>query len=110
MRIVRRDSAWRVPKTPRHSEVNQQSPTGLKPHNQILAAPLDRFHALALQFHRDGLRIERTHESCVENLDALEPPTREHGRETLSYRLDFRQLGHTSSVAAPSLPTRRALS
>ena len=42
MWIVGQLSLRRVPQTPSHSEVNQQSPPGLEPDNQILAAAVER--------------------------------------------------------------------
>jgi len=81
----------------RHPEVNQQSPPRLEPNNQILATTIDRRHLLALEFPCDLERVEGTGQSRIRDLDALEPPPLEDGRDTGSDGLDLGQLRHPAA-------------
>ena len=89
MGIVGQRPSGRVTKAPRHSEVNQESSTGLEPKNQILAPSLERLHPLALELGADGDRLERAHETGVVDLDALEPPTDDVRLERATDRFHF---------------------
>ena len=79
---------------PRHPEVNQEIPTALEPDNQILAATLQGRDALALELGGDRVGLEGPHEPRVADLDPLEQPPFERGREPAAHRLDLGQLGH----------------
>jgi hypothetical protein len=74
--------------------VNQERATGLEPKNQILPAPFDRGDALAFEFGRDGNRLERSHQTRVEDLDVLEAPAFQPRRQPAPYRFHLGQLGH----------------
>src|SRR5512134_3862949 len=101
MRIVLGRSVSLVSQRPRHSEVNQEYPTGLESNNQILAAPLDGGDGLALELGRDLLRLGRARGAWVEDVDALEAPADEHRLEVSADRLNLGQLGHGASLAVP---------
>src|SRR5579862_2609762 len=94
MRIVRERTARRMQQAPRHPEVDQENPTALEPNNQILAATLDRCHALAFELGRYLGRLVRTHEAQVVDDHALEAPADEHRLELPADALDLRQLRH----------------
>jgi hypothetical protein len=87
-----------VQNVPRHPEVDQESPTGLEPNNQILAAAIDGRDALALQLGRDLNPVERARQPRIEDLDALEGAAQEHRLEPATDRLDLRKLGHRTRV------------
>ena len=89
-----------MPQRPRHPEVDQERAARLEPDDQVLAAPLDRGDALALELGRDLVRVVRPHEPRVVDLDALEAPPVEHGREPRADGLDLGQLGHAVTLAA----------
>jgi hypothetical protein len=89
MWIVGQLSLRRVPKTPSHPEVNQQSPPRLEPDNQILAAAVERRHSLAFEFSGNGSGLERAHEPRIVDVDAVEPPADQVRLELESGRLDF---------------------
>src|SRR5437588_3382603 len=97
-------------KAPRHAEVNQQRATGFEPKNQILAAPLDRLDAFPLELARDGERLERPDEARVQDVDPVEPPTGQDGRERRPDGLHLGQLGHASSLVAWTTRASRARS
>jgi len=80
--------------------VNQEYPPRLEPNNQILAAPLDGLHRLALQLggHLSGLN--RAGDARVEDLDPLEPSPDQHRLEAGANRLDLGKLRHAASLAA----------
>ena len=89
MRIVGQLSLRPVPHTPRHPEVNKQSPPSFESNNQILATAFERRHPLAFEFRGDGVRLEGAHESRVVDLDAVEPSADEVRLELSSSRLDL---------------------
>ena len=89
MRIVGQLSLRRVPHTPCHPEVNEQSPPSFESNNQILATAFERRHSLSFEFRGDGVRLEGAHESGVVDLDAVEPPADEMRLELSSSRLDL---------------------
>ena len=90
MGIVGQRSGSGVTQTPRHPEVNEKSTTRFEPDNQIFAATLDSFDALALHLGRHLGRLVGTHESRIEDLDALEATPLEGRRELDPNGLDFR--------------------
>src|SRR5439155_3540530 len=94
MRITRKTLHAGVAQASRHSEVNQESSTGLEPNNQILASALHRIDALALELGGHGDRLERTHEAPIADLDTLQPAPHEVGLERETNRLDLGQLRH----------------
>src|SRR3954470_1053706 len=94
-------SRRRVQKVPRHPEVDQENATALEPNNQILAAPLDRFDALADELGGDLGRVLRPRQSRVFDLHVLEAASDEHWLEPAANRLDLGQLGHRPSLAMP---------
>jgi hypothetical protein len=73
MRIVDQRSARPVPQASRHPEVNQKSPPGFEPDNQILPTAFERRHSFAFELGRDGAGFEGPHESRVADVDAVEP-------------------------------------
>ena len=81
--------------------MNQESPSRLEPNNQILAAPVDGDDTLALELSSDDVGIERTCQPRVRDLDPLEPPPLEDGRETAPDALDLGQLRHANTLAVP---------
>lgn len=83
-----------MPEAPRHSEVNQESPSRLEQKNQILAAPGDCRDALPFELRRDFPWVVGPGEARVEDLDALEPAADQLRLEPEPDRLDLRQLGH----------------
>ena len=84
--------------------MNQESPSRLEPNNQILAAPVDGDDSLALELSSDEAGIERTCQPRVHDLDPLEPPPLEDGRETAPDALDLGQLRHANTLAAAWMP------
>jgi hypothetical protein len=94
VRIVGQRSLRRVPQTPSHPEVNQQSPPRFESNNQILAAAFERRHSFAFELGSDGVWLEGPHESRIADLDAVEPPADEVRFELLPNRLDLWQLRH----------------
>ena len=90
MRVVGQRSAFGVQETSRHSEVNQERPTGFKSNNQILSAPLNGRNGFAFQRGRHGPRLERTGQSGIVDLDAHEATTSQRRSETGPHRLYFR--------------------
>ena len=94
MRIVGQRSLRRVQQTPRHPEVNQQSPPRFEPNNQILAAAFERCNSFAFELGGDSVWLEGPHESRIADLDAVEPPADQVRLELLPDRLDLGQLGH----------------
>jgi len=94
VRIVGQRSSRCVPKTPRHPEVNQESPPRLEPDDQILAATFERRHSFALQLGGDGDGLEGPHQSRIADLDAVEPPPDELWLELLPDRLYLGELRH----------------
>src|SRR5215217_509799 len=90
MRDIDGRSRRRVQKVPRHPEVDQENATALEPNNQILAAPLERFDALADELGRDVGRVLWPRQPLVFDLDVL---------EAAANRLDLGQLGHRRSLA-----------
>jgi len=89
MWIVGQLSLRRVPKTPSHPEVNQQSSPRLETDNQILAAAVERRHSLAFELSGNGSGLERAHEPRIVDVDAVEPPADQVRLELESGRLDF---------------------
>jgi hypothetical protein len=83
-----------VPQTPRHPEVNEQSPPRFEPNNQILAAPFERRNSFAFELGGDGVWLEGPHESRIADLDAVEPPPDQVRLQLLPDRLYLWQLGH----------------
>jgi hypothetical protein len=69
--------------------VNQEATTAFEPNNQILAAPLERRDALALQLGRDRPGIERPGQAGVGDLDAVEAAADEGRFEAEANRLDL---------------------
>ena len=98
MRVAFVVSAAAVQQVPRHSEVDQESPTGFEPNNQIFATAIDGGDTFPLQFGPDLEGLEGTRQSRIENLDALEAAADERGLEAPANRLDLRKLGHPASV------------
>jgi hypothetical protein len=99
MRVGReRRPAPDVQNVPRHSEVNQESPTRLEPNNQILAAAIDGRDALALQLGCDLNTVERARQPRIGDLDGLEGAANEHRLEPATDGLDFWKLRHRTSV------------
>src|SRR5712691_3523231 len=99
MRIVLERAASRVQEASRHPEVNQERTTAFEPHNQILAAPIERRYALAFELGRDLQRFVGPHEPVVVDLDALEGASDESRLEPESDAFDLGQLWHRSSLA-----------
>src|SRR3954469_8895543 len=99
MRDVDGLSRRRVQEVPRHAEVDQENAPALESNNQILAAPLERFDALADELRRDRGRVLRPRQPRVFDLDVLEAASDEHRLEPAANRLDLGQLGHRPSVA-----------
>jgi hypothetical protein len=89
-----------MPQASRHSEVDQESATGLEPNNQILASTLECAHALTFELPGDGVGLEGPDESWIANLDALQPTTDEVRLERATNRLDLGQLRHQLSVSS----------
>ena len=87
--------------------MDQESPTRLEPNNQILAAAIDRGDAYALQLGRDHDWVERTRQPRVGDLDTLEAAPGELRLEPATDGLDFRELGHRTSVIRGSLLAAR---
>ncbi len=87
-----------MPEAPGHPEVDQQDAVGLEADDQVLAAALDRGDALALELGGDLVGVVRPHEPRVADLDAVEPPPREHGLQAAANGLDLGQLGHRSRL------------
>src|SRR5262245_12176653 len=87
-----------VQDVPRHSEVDQESPTSFEPDNHILAASIDGCDALALQLDRYLESVEWTSESWISDLDVLERAAHEQGREPATDGLHFRKLRHRTRV------------
>jgi hypothetical protein len=69
--------------------VNEKSPTGLEPNNQILAATLEGFDPFAFEFGGDRNRLERTDKARIIDLDSLEPTADEVRLERETNRLDL---------------------
>jgi hypothetical protein len=69
--------------------VNQERPTAIEPNNQILAAPIDGGHTLAMQGAGDGCWIERPGEAWIPDLHVIEPPAAQERVELGADRLDF---------------------
>jgi len=82
-------SSIRVPQRPRHAEVDQKRTTRLEPNNQILAAPIDLRHALAIELQRDLERIMRTREAWIGDLDVLEATAFQGRRKPTADGLDL---------------------
>jgi hypothetical protein len=78
--------------------VNQENATGFESNNYILATALNRSDAFTREFGRHLSRLVGTDEPRVEDLDRLELPAGEHGREACANGLDLGQLGHAASV------------
>ncbi len=89
MRIVGQSSVGRVPQTPRHPEVNQESASRLEPNNQILATAFERRDSFAFELPGHGDGLEGAHEARIVDLDAVEPPADETWLELLPDRLDL---------------------
>jgi hypothetical protein len=89
VRIVGKRPRRRVPKRPRHPEVNQQRPSRPEPDNQVLAAPLERENSFALELPRNVGGIARPRQARVGDVDALEPPTLEKRCKPCADRLDL---------------------
>ena len=85
---------------PRHPEVDQESPTSLEPNNQVLAAAINGRDALARQLGCDLNPVEWASQPRIEDLDAFEGAAQEHRLEPATDGLDFRKLGHRTSVVA----------
>src|SRR6185437_3336556 len=92
-------SVRRGPKAPGHSEVDQESPAGLEPDDQILPSALERRHSLSLELDGHLDRLERTHQARVVDLDFGERAADQMRLELDPDRLDFRKLGHQSIVS-----------
>jgi hypothetical protein len=99
MRIIARQSADGVAQRTRHSEVDQETSTGFEPNNQILASALERTDSLTFELRRDRLRLERTHEPRIPDLDFVEPPADDKWLECETNRLDLGQLRHQAIVS-----------
>jgi len=93
-----RRSAPDVPNVPRHPEVDQESPTSLETHNQVLAAAIDRRDALALQLGRYLNPVEWARQPRIEDLDAFEGAAQEHRLDPATDGLDFWKLRHRTRV------------
>jgi hypothetical protein len=100
MRIVGQLSVRRVPQTPRHPEVNQESTPRLEPNNQIFATAFERSHAFAFELGRDCNGLEWAHKPWVVYLDAVEPPADEMRLQLQPDRLDLWQLRHQAIVSS----------
>ena len=92
-----------------HPQMDQENAVGLEPEDQILAAPLDGRHALALQLRGDRVGVIRPHEPRIGDLDAVEPTSGENGLQAAANGLDLGQLGHRSRLdsAARATAARR---
>jgi hypothetical protein len=90
MGIVLQRSLRRVEQRPRHPEVDNQSATRLEPNNQILATAIDLRHALAFELARDLDRVVRAGQPCIADLDLIEGPALERGRDPPADGLDLR--------------------
>jgi hypothetical protein len=89
-----------MPQASRHSEVDQESATGVEPNNQILAATLQRGNALAFELGGHRTRLEGADETRIVNLDSLERAANEVRLEREPDRLDLGQLGHQAIVSS----------
>jgi hypothetical protein len=69
--------------------VNQETPTALEPKNQILAASLQRSHALAHELGRDHDRILGPRQPRVADLDPLQASPDDGRREPQANGLDL---------------------
>jgi hypothetical protein len=94
MRIVAQLSLRRVSQTPRHPEVNQQSPSRFEPNDQILAPALERRDSLTFQFGRNGNRLERPYKARIVNVDVVEPSADEVRLQLKADRFDLWELRH----------------
>jgi hypothetical protein len=101
MRIVGWELGDRQPvqQIPRHSEVDQENPTGLETDNQILASAIDGGDSLSFQLDGHTGGVERAGQARIEDLDALKAPAHERRLESCANGLDLRELGHVPSVA-----------
>jgi hypothetical protein len=79
-----------VQESPRHPEVNEQRTTATKPHNQILAAPLEGLDALAFEPGDYIVGRKRARQPRIEHADSREPAPDEQRLEASSDRLDLR--------------------
>lgn len=93
-------SRFHVQHVPRHSEVDQESTTGLETDNQILAAAIDRGDAFVLQLGRNLDGVERSRQPRVGDVDMLEAAARQLRFEPAADGLDFRKLRHRTRVVA----------
>jgi len=89
MRIVGQRSVRRVPQTPSHPEVDQESLPRFEPNNQVLATAFERRHSFAFELGGHGDGLEGAHEARIVDLDVLEPPTDEPRLQLLPDRLDL---------------------
>jgi hypothetical protein len=92
-----------VPKAARHPEVDQESPPGLEPDDQILAAAFERRHPFALQLGSDGDGLEGPDEPRIPDLDMVEPPPDEMRLELLPDRLYLGKLGHAYAIVSSTI-------
>ena len=84
--------------------MNEESPSRLEANHQILAAPVDGYDSLALELPSDLAGIERTRESSIRDLDALESPPLEDGDESAPDAFNLGQLGHEDTLATARRP------
>jgi hypothetical protein len=103
MRITGHDVArlptWHVPQRTRHPEVDEQNATALEPNNQILAATVESFDALALKLCCNLERIERSNDARVADLDLRERSADECRLESATDGLDLGKLGHAATAS-----------
>jgi hypothetical protein len=74
--------------------VNQEYTTAFEPHNQILAAPVERYDPLSLELGGHFGGVEGPGETTVVDLDSLQPSTDELRFQPCSDGLDLRKLRH----------------
>jgi hypothetical protein len=88
--------------------MNEEVQATLEFDNQILAATAHTRDALSSERGGDRLRGLWSREPGIEDLDCVEAPSREDGRETRPNRLDLRQLGHDDSASADNAEDDRS--
>ena len=90
MCIVREQPSGGESKRSRHTEVHEESATGFKPHDQVLAATLDTRHELADELVCNEIRVERPRQPRVGDGGTRDVRPFQRGRDRSAHGLDFR--------------------
>ena len=109
VRIVGQAPRRRMPKRPRHAEVDDERAPARHPPQEVLPPALDRCYSLADERIGDESRFDGTRQANVVDLGLQDRRALEHRSDLPTDGLDFGQLGHGAIVRTPTRRGRYAV-